>query len=173
MVVSFSTHEGVKIKMCVTRPAGGAIRGLCRLRFCDLLQDLPPQPRHELLHHLLVRRGQPAGLGRRGVADGLVLDVSISILVARRSALADLSTIWVTIASRLVIVRRRPSIVTTTVSFSASASSAGRALRRGVRRQGSAPRGAGVPVERGRPMVGSDHAGLSSRARTRAAVRCC
>ena len=44
----------------------------------------------------------------------------------------DLSTICVTIASRLVIVRRRPSIVTTTVSFSASASNAGRllALRR-------------------------------------------
>jgi hypothetical protein len=39
-----------------------------------------------------------------------------------------LSTIYVTIASRLVIVRRRPSIVTTTVSFSASASSAGRLL---------------------------------------------
>src|SRR3984893_15688675 len=54
--------------------------------------------------------------------------ISISILVARRSALAGLSTICVTIASRLVIVRRRPSIVTTTVSFSASASSAGRLL---------------------------------------------
>ena len=52
-------------------------------------------------------------------------DMSISILVARRSALADLSTICVTIASRLVIVRRRPSIVMTTVSFSASASNAG------------------------------------------------
>jgi hypothetical protein len=77
------------------------------------LQDLPPQPRHELLHHLLVRRGQPAGFGRRcRVADlrSTSFIMSISILVARRSALADLSTIWVTIASRLVILRAvRPS----------------------------------------------------------------
>ena len=43
-------------------------------------------------------------------------------------ALADLSTICATIASRLVILRRRPSIVTTIVSFSALASSAGRLL---------------------------------------------
>jgi hypothetical protein len=41
-----------------------------------------------------------------------------------------LSTIWVTIAARLVIVRRRPSIVMTTVSFSAAASNAGRLLAR-------------------------------------------
>ena len=54
--------------------------------------------------------------------------VDITLLVARRSALADLSTICVTIASRLVSLRRRPSIVTTTVSFSASASNAGRLL---------------------------------------------
>ena len=54
--------------------------------------------------------------------------MSISILVARRSADADLSTIWLTIASRLVSLRRSPSIVTTTVSFSASANSAGRLL---------------------------------------------
>jgi hypothetical protein len=38
--------------------------------------------------------------------------MSNSILVARRSALADLLTLWVTIASRLVILRRLPSIVT-------------------------------------------------------------
>ena len=38
--------------------------------------------------------------------------MSISILVARKSALVDLLTIWVTIASRLVILRRLPSIVT-------------------------------------------------------------
>jgi hypothetical protein len=36
--------------------------------------------------------------------------MSISILVARRSALADLSNICVTIASRLVILRRYPSV---------------------------------------------------------------
>jgi len=39
-----------------------------------------------------------------------------------------LSTICVTIASRLVIVRRRPSIVTRVRSFRASAKSAGRLL---------------------------------------------
>src|SRR5271165_1960318 len=38
--------------------------------------------------------------------------MSNSILVARKSALADLLTICVTIASRLVILRRLPSIVT-------------------------------------------------------------
>ena len=54
--------------------------------------------------------------------------MSISILVARKSALADLSTIWVMIASRLVILRRRPLVVTWTVSSSAAASSAGRVL---------------------------------------------
>src|SRR6266446_7091841 len=54
--------------------------------------------------------------------------MSISILVARRSALADLSTICVTIASRLVIARRRPSIATATVSFSASAQQCRQAL---------------------------------------------
>jgi hypothetical protein len=36
--------------------------------------------------------------------------VDITILVARRSALADLSTICVTIASRLVSLRRPPSV---------------------------------------------------------------
>jgi NAD(P)-dependent dehydrogenase (short-subunit alcohol dehydrogenase family) len=40
------------------------------------------------------------------------LHMSISILVARKSALVDLLTISVTITLRLVILRRRPSIVT-------------------------------------------------------------
>ena len=56
------------------------------------------------------------------------MSISISILVARRSALADLSITCVTIASRLVILRRRPSIVTRVRSFRASAKSAGRLL---------------------------------------------
>ena len=125
-IIGDSTIEGR-----LRRRRGGLFGRFCRLCFFDLLQDLPPQPRRELLHDLLVRRGQPAG--SRGGAASLALCstsfiMSISILVARRSALADLSTICVTIASRLVIVRRCPSIVTTTVSFSASASNAGRLL---------------------------------------------
>jgi hypothetical protein len=52
-------------------------------------------------------------------------------MVARRSAFADSSTLCVTIDSRLAIVRRRPSIVTTTVSFSASANRRGRLYAQG------------------------------------------
>jgi len=73
--------------------------------FFDLLQDLPPQPRHEQLHDLPVRRGQPAGFGRRAASPALCSTsfiMSNSVLVAHRSALADLSTICVTIASCLV-----------------------------------------------------------------------
>ena len=48
--------------------------------------------------------------------------VSISILVARKSAPADLLTSCLATASRLVISRRSPSMVTTTFSLSASIS---------------------------------------------------
>jgi hypothetical protein len=56
-----------------------------------------------LLHHLLVR-GQPTGFGRRCRVVGVVLDVFHRV---------DLSTICVMIASRLVSLRRRQSIVMT------------------------------------------------------------
>jgi len=72
----------------------------------------PPRPTGGV--RTAVQKGRPSALRLSSFI------MSISILVARRSALADLSTICVTIASRLVL-RRRPSIVTTTVSFSASA----------------------------------------------------
>jgi len=58
-----------------TREGGKGSQGSVTKRGLDLSQDLTPQPRHELLHHLLVRRGQPAGFGRRCLVAGLVLDV--------------------------------------------------------------------------------------------------
>src|SRR5271166_2945750 len=79
---------------------------VCRLPFCDLLQHLLPDPLHQLFHHLLVRRDKP---WRFWGGDATLafcstsFSMSISILVARKSALVDLLTIWVTIASRLVI----------------------------------------------------------------------
>ena len=57
--------------------------------------------------------------------------MSISILVALRSASADLSTSWATIASRLLIRRGRPSLSTVTGSFNAASNSAGRSFLRG------------------------------------------
>src|SRR5271169_4711092 len=51
---------------------------------------------------------------------------SSSILVARQSAPADLLISWAAMASRLVIVRRRPFSVTTTGSFSPRISNAAR-----------------------------------------------
>jgi hypothetical protein len=56
--------------------------------------------------------------------------------VAFRSAEADLLTSWVTIASRLVILRRPPFSVTITRSFSASLSSVFRFLAPGDRPRG-------------------------------------
>jgi len=65
-----------------------AIRRLRRYRLFDLLHDLPP-PRHEKLHHLLVRLGQPAGADR-GAASPTLCSTSfirsITILVARPPA---------------------------------------------------------------------------------------
>ena len=57
--------------------------------------------------------------------------MSISILVARSSAAADLLTSWAITASRLVICRRLPFSVTVTFSLSAAAKSAGRFLPAG------------------------------------------
>src|SRR6516165_6064134 len=54
--------------------------------------------------------------------------MSNSILVARRLAPADSLTICLTIASRLVILRRLPSIVAQTGSFNAAVNSADKSL---------------------------------------------
>src|SRR5215472_6534900 len=57
--------------------------------------------------------------------------MSISILVARNSAAADLLTSWAITASRLVTWRRLPFSVTVTFSLSAAANNAGRFLQAG------------------------------------------
>jgi hypothetical protein len=87
---------------------------------------------------LFVRRSD------RGASDGgggampafcsMSFSMSISILVARKSAPADLLTSWAMTASRLVILRHRPFVVTTTDSFSASARSTGSASARSAGR---------------------------------------
>jgi hypothetical protein len=64
---------------------GGLSRRLCRLRFFDLLQDLPPQALHKELHHLLVDRVQPVGSG--GSAGSPVLrSTSVIMSIGKRSA---------------------------------------------------------------------------------------
>jgi hypothetical protein len=60
-------------------------------------------------------------------------DSATSILVARRSAAADLLTSCVPTASRLVISRRSPSMLAVTGSLSASIKSAGRFFGYGPR----------------------------------------
>jgi hypothetical protein len=80
-----------------TAAASAAAAAICRR-----------QSRDELLDVLLVRRRQFGGLRPRcgaGLLLDLVLMMSNGILVARRSASADLLTICVTIAPRLVILR--------------------------------------------------------------------
>jgi len=76
-------------------------------------------------------RPAAAGFGRRCRVAGLALDALHHVdqhLGRAQIGTRLLSTICVTIAARLVSFRRRPSIVTTPVSFSASASNAGRLL---------------------------------------------
>src|SRR5438874_1257342 len=62
--------------------------------------------------------------------------MSRRILIARKSAEAERLTSWVTIALRLVILRRSPFSVTMTNSFSASLSSVFRFLAPGDRPRG-------------------------------------
>ena len=71
---------------------------LCAPTFREFLQDLPPQPRDEQLHDLLVCRIQPAGFGRRG-GDAVVLQ-------ARTSRLADLRPL---VPSLLSAIEATPS----------------------------------------------------------------
>jgi hypothetical protein len=69
-------------------------------------------------------------VARQFVGEGLRV-TGAAHLVARRSAPVDLLTSWVATASRLLISRRSPSMVTTTLSLSASTGSAGRFFGRG------------------------------------------
>jgi hypothetical protein len=77
-----------------------------------------------------VRLGRPWGSGRGAASPALCFDVfrHVDQHLGRAQIGTRRFVDRVTIASRLVIVRRRPSIVTTTVSFCAAAGNAGRVL---------------------------------------------
>jgi hypothetical protein len=67
----------------------------------------------------------PGAVARQFVGE-LLRVTDAEHLVTRKSAPVDLATSWVATASRLLISRRSPSMVTTTLSLSASTSSADR-----------------------------------------------
>jgi hypothetical protein len=66
------------------------------------------------------------GAAQASLCPSALCTMSVSCLIARRSAAADLLTSWVTISSRLVTRRRRPSSVTMTFSSSAWATKVAR-----------------------------------------------
>jgi hypothetical protein len=91
----------------------------------DLRSDVALDPFFELGDDLLVRRGE--GLWRRGAGEAPARrstpwTMSVSCLIARKSADADLLTSCLMTSSRLVIRRRCPSSVRLTFSSSASPS---------------------------------------------------
>jgi hypothetical protein len=70
---------------CVGRPPRQASRkALHYLCLFDLLRDPPPQPPHEVLHHLLVR-GQRVGSGG-GAASSALCSTSFIVSICRPSA---------------------------------------------------------------------------------------
>jgi hypothetical protein len=85
------------------------------LPFCDLVQHLV-----RIRSTSCSTTTSSASMSGRGSGGGEAMPafcstsfiMSNSILVIRKSALAGLLTIWVTIASRLATLRPRPSIVT-------------------------------------------------------------
>ncbi len=110
------------------RRRSGRVGEARRVGAGDFGAVLTPQPGDEVLQD---RRVSAAASGGGATFLSMSFGMSISILVALRSASADLSTSWATIASRLLIRRRRPSLSTVTGSFNAASNSAGRSFLRG------------------------------------------